>query len=113
MTCDSGVSDRQILLIEDYPDGVDLTLRALKRAKTADEIRVARDGEAVVFLSRPENHNTPPGLDLLDSNFDRNGSNAYVRKPVRFSEFADAVVTLSMFWLLLNQQLPHISEPAT
>ena len=31
------------------------------------------------------------------------GVNAYVRKPVELSEFADAVSTLGMFWLLLNE----------
>jgi two-component system response regulator len=30
-------------------------------------------------------------------------ANAYVRKPVRFDEFASAVSTLGMFWLLLNE----------
>jgi len=34
------------------------------------------------------------------------GANAYVRKPVAFSEFAEAVRTLGLFWLLLNQRPP-------
>ena len=34
------------------------------------------------------------------------GANAYVRKPVEFSEFNDAVKTLGLFWLLLNQPPP-------
>jgi two-component system response regulator len=42
--------------------------------------------------------------DILDSY--RNGANAYVRKPVRFSEFAEAVRTLGVFWLLLNEPAP-------
>jgi two-component system response regulator len=42
--------------------------------------------------------------DILDSY--RNGANAYVRKPVKFSEFADAVRTLGVFWLLLNEPVP-------
>lgn len=42
--------------------------------------------------------------DILDSY--RNGANAYVRKPVRFSDFAEAVRTLGMFWLLLNEPAP-------
>ncbi len=37
------------------------------------------------------------------------GANGYVRKPVKFSEFAAAVSTLGMFWLLLNESAP---EPA-
>ena len=42
--------------------------------------------------------------DILDSY--RNGANAYVRKPVKFSEFAEAVRTLGVFWLLLNEPVP-------
>lgn len=40
----------------------------------------------------------------------RSGANAYVRKPVNFSEFAAAVTTLGMFWLLLNEPVPDVSS---
>src|ERR1700678_1696529 len=46
--------------------------------------------------------------DILDSY--RNGANAYVRKPVKFAEFADAVRSVGVFWLLLNEPAP-ILEP--
>jgi CheY-like chemotaxis protein len=36
------------------------------------------------------------------------GANAYVRKPVEFSEFAEAAKTLGLFWLLLNQPVPAV-----
>ena len=42
--------------------------------------------------------------DILDSY--RNGANAYVRKPVKFAEFADAVRSVGVFWLLLNEPAP-------
>ena len=35
-----------------------------------------------------------------------NGANAYVRKPVEFGQFSDAVKTVGMFWLLLNETAP-------
>jgi two-component system, response regulator len=34
------------------------------------------------------------------------GANAYVRKPVEFSEFLLAAKTLGLFWLLLNERDP-------
>jgi CheY-like chemotaxis protein len=34
------------------------------------------------------------------------GANAYVRKPVEFSEFAQAVKTLGLFWLLMVEPPP-------
>ena len=37
----------------------------------------------------------------------RCGANAYVRKPVKFSEFAEAVSALGIFWLLLNETAPE------
>ena len=41
----------EILLVEDNPDDLDLSLRALRKARLANHIHVARDGaEAVDFL---------------------------------------------------------------
>jgi CheY-like chemotaxis protein len=34
------------------------------------------------------------------------GANAYVRKPVDFTEFSKAASTLGLFWLLMNQPPP-------
>lgn len=33
----------------------------------------------------------------------RNGANAYVRKPVKFSSFVEAVKALGTFWLIFNE----------
>lgn len=40
------------------------------------------------------------------------GANAFVRKPVEFEEFIQAVRTLGIFWLLLNVSAPD-HRPAT
>jgi two-component system response regulator len=40
------------------------------------------------------------------------GANAYVRKPVEFSEFAEAAKTLGLFWLLMNEPAPTHPEKA-
>lgn len=42
--------------------------------------------------------------DLIQSY--TNGANAYVRKPVEFGQFTDAVKTLGLFWLILNERVP-------
>ena len=42
--------------------------------------------------------------DLLES-YDL-GANSYVRKPVDFARFADAVKQLQIYWLVLNEPLP-------
>lgn len=34
------------------------------------------------------------------------GANAYVRKPIDFNEFTEAVKTVGIFWLLLNERVP-------
>jgi two-component system, response regulator len=39
------------------------------------------------------------------------GANAYVRKPVDFTEFAHVAATLTQFWLYLNEPAPAARGP--
>ena len=36
----------------------------------------------------------------------QSGANSYVRKPIEFSAFANAVTQLGMYWILINQSPP-------
>jgi two-component system response regulator len=139
--------DETILLVEDNPDDVELTMRAFRKNKIANNIVVARDGvEALDYLlgrGAYEGRNTTetPRLILLDLKMPRmdglhvlenlraderthltpvvvltsskeeqdlissykSGANSYVRKPVDFNQFLEAVRQIGLYWLLINE----------
>lgn len=70
-------------------------LEVLRRIRAHDRTRFV---PVVVLTSSREQE------DVVASY--RDGANAYVRKPIRFAEFAAAVSTLGTFWLLLNEHPP-------
>ncbi len=67
-------------------------LEVLRRIRADERTKVV---PVVVLTSSKEQEDVLASYNL--------GANAYVRKPVRFSEFAEAVRTLGLFWLLLNE----------
>jgi two-component system response regulator len=66
------IRSRTILLVEDNPDDIELTLRAFEKSNLADEIVVVRDGsEALDYLfatgrHRARNPSLAPEVVLLD-----------------------------------------------
>ncbi len=136
-----------ILLVEDNPDDVQLTLRALKKGNIMNEVVVAPDGvEALDYLfgtGKYSGRDTKvlPQLVLLDLKMPRMdglevlqrirwdertrlqpvvvlttsseekdrvesyklGANSYIRKPVDFNQFVEAVRQLGLYWLVLNE----------
>lgn len=63
----SELSNRPILLVEDNPVDVDLTLRAFARRKLVNPVEVARDGEeALAWIPRWAAGETLPIVILLD-----------------------------------------------
>jgi CheY-like chemotaxis protein len=58
-----------ILLVEDNPMDLDLTLRAFNKKKFSNTIQIARDGEeALAFFPRWESGEPMPAVILLDIN---------------------------------------------
>lgn len=59
-----------------------------------------------------------PVVILTSSNEERDrlrscglGANCYVRKPVDFPSFVEAVRQLGLYWLLVNEPVPSIDDP--
>jgi two-component system response regulator len=137
----------EILLVEDNPNDVALTLRAFKKNNLANNIQVVRDGaEALEFIFCTGAYadraiEDVPKVILLDLKLPlvdgmevlrkikadartqkipvvmlttsreesdivesyQLGVNSYIVKPVDFEQFTQAMRTLGMYWLLLNQ----------
>jgi two-component system response regulator len=70
-------------------------LEVLRRIRADDRTKCL---PVVILTASKEHEDIARGYSL--------GANAYVRKPVDFSEFAEAAKTLGRFWLLLNEPPP-------
>jgi two-component system, response regulator len=70
-------------------------LEVLRRIRADERTRFL---PVVVLTSSKEDEDVLRSYEL--------GANAYVRKPVEFSRFAEAARTLGLFWLLLNETAP-------
>jgi CheY-like chemotaxis protein len=147
---------KTILLAEDDPGDVELTLAALEENHLANKVAVVNNGEeALDYLYRrgkfrmraPGNpilvllDNKMPkvnGLEVLKAiraddhlkiipvvaltssretpdliEFYKHGVNAYVVKPVDFSEFMRSVTQLGVFWAAVNEPPPYLGEKQT
>ena len=148
---------KRILLVEDSPNDIELTLAALAENHLANEVVIARDGEeALDYLYRRGMFKLrelgQPAVVLLDlklpkvdglevlaqlkadpalkvvpvvmltsSHEEKDlvrsynlGVNAYVVKPVDFSEFVEAVKEVGLFWAVINEpppgSVPRVSD---
>jgi len=146
------MKEKIILLVEDNPDDITLTLRALKKNNIVNEVVVAKDGvEALDYLfgtGMYEGRDTSvmpivtlldlklPRIDglevlkrvrenertklipivILTSSKEENdlingyslGANSYIRKPVDFNQFSEAIRELGLYWIVLNESPPVV-----
>lgn len=144
------MEEKIILLVEDNPDDVELTIRALKKNNILNRMIVAKDGvEALDYLFGTGAHagrnvKEMPVVILLDLklpkidglevlkrirqneltcllpvviltssaeekdkiNGYKLGANSYVRKPVDFAQFREAIKALGLYWLIWNEPAP-------
>jgi two-component system response regulator len=70
-------------------------LEVLRRVRADDRTRLL---PVVVLTSSKEEEDVARSYAL--------GANSYVRKPVDFTQFTEAIRTLGLFWLLLNEFPP-------
>jgi two-component system, response regulator len=136
-----------ILLVEDNPQDVELTLRAFQKRNFANSLFVVKDGvEALDFIfcrgkyaqlgtiqspklilldlklpkmnglevlraiKADKRTRTIPIVMVTSSGEDPDinaayqlGANSYVEKPVDFDAFMEAISSLGLYWLLINQ----------
>jgi CheY-like chemotaxis protein len=145
---------KNILLVEDNDDDIELTLRAMKKNNIVNKVDVVKDGaEALEYLYSTGKYadrrkDDFPELVLLDLKLPKLGGlevlrrirednrtkylpvviltsskeesdvmngyrmhvNSYIRKPVDFNQFAEAIRQLGLYWLVLNEPPPVLGN---
>ena len=146
------MKEKIILLVEDNPDDITLTLRALKKNSIFNEVVVAKDGvEALDYLFGTgiyagRDTSVMPVVTLLDLKLPKIdgfevlkrvrsnertklipiviltsskeecdlingyslGANSYIRKPVDYEQFTEAIRELGLYWILINEPPPVV-----
>jgi CheY-like chemotaxis protein len=72
-------------------------LEVLKRIRANERTKRL---PVVILTSSQEERDIAMGYDL--------GANSYIRKPIDFFQFAEAIKTLGLYWLVLNEPPPLV-----
>ena len=80
-------------------DVVSWVLEVLRRLRADERTRLL---PVVILTSSKEERDLIEGYRL--------GANSYIRKPVDFIQFTEAVNQLKLYWLVLNQPAPRNGE---
>ena len=72
-------------------------LEVLRQPRTDDRTKIL---PVVILTSSKEEQDLINGYSL--------GANSYVRKPVDFSQFSEAVRQLGLYWFVLNESPPRV-----
>jgi len=93
---DPGILPAVVLLDLKLPkvDG----LEVLRRVRNDERTKLL---PVVILTSSKEEQDLAQGYSL--------GANSYIRKPVDFAQFMEAVRQLGLYWLVLNEPPPHVS----
>jgi two-component system response regulator len=75
-------------------------LKILERMRADQRTRLT---PVVILTSSKEEADLVQGYSL--------GANSYIRKPVDFHKFVEAVARLGMYWLALNEAPPQVPRP--
>jgi two-component system response regulator len=85
----------QVVLLDLNLPGID-GFEVLRQIRADDRFRRL---PVVILTSSNEDSDKLAGYGL--------GANSYVRKPVDFREFSDAVIRLGLYWMLVNEPPPQ------